>query len=74
MNLKHKQKIGQTLKDIRIERKISLRKMAALYGIKSKDGIVKIEIGEFGDEETPKRYCAALGLKFYGKYSFKIVE
>jgi transcriptional regulator with XRE-family HTH domain len=73
MNLKQKQKIGQTLKDIRIERKISLRKMAVLYGIKDKNGITQIENGLFGGEETPKRYCAALGLKFYGNYSFKIV-
>ena len=73
MNQKNKVKIGIALKELRLERKISQRKMAEMLGVNAHTWVIDIENGKFKDEAVPKRYCAALGLKFYGNYSFKIV-
>ena len=72
MTKKHKIKIGQSLKEQRLKQNVSLRKMAQLMGVKSFCWINTVEHGGFLDSDVPKRYCEALGLKFYETYKFTI--
>ena len=41
-------------------------------GVKSFCWINTVEHGGFLDSDVPKRYCEALGLKFYETYKFTI--
>ena len=76
MTTKQKQEIGQELKALRLNKSLSLRKMAVLMGLRPNTccSITRIENGDFDSVELVKNYLSAIGYGIKEKYSYKIVQ
>lgn len=76
MTEKTKKRLGQELKEIRLAEGISLRKMAAMSGLKKEAtaSIIRVENGNFDSPTLPRKFLEAMGYKFQEKYAYKILK